>query len=82
VPQGNCTTSKTASPRHYGGGTKSVDNFMTNELPQRTMRHPKNLFFLEQFQIALPREWKAIILRRGCHRPGGCQSLPKSELPP
>jgi hypothetical protein len=58
---------------------KSIDTIMTKFLPQRTMQI---YFFFDQFQIALPREWKAIILRRGWHRPGGCQSLPQSELPP
>jgi hypothetical protein len=42
----------------------------------------QNFILFEQFQIALPLDWIGIILRASWHRPGGCQPIPKSELPP
>jgi hypothetical protein len=40
-----------------------------------------NFIFFGQFQIGLPLEWIAIILR-AWHRPGGCQPSQASDLPP
>jgi hypothetical protein len=39
-------------------------------------------YFFEQFQIALPPEWIAIILRIAGIRTGGCQPDTKKVLPP
>jgi hypothetical protein len=44
--------------------------------------HNANVIFFDGFQFALPLIWNGIILTADWHRPGGCQPLPKSELPP
>jgi hypothetical protein len=41
-----------------------------------------SFYFFDQFQIGLPPERIAIILRADWHRPGGCQPIPRHELPP
>src|SRR3954447_2878964 len=45
-------------------------------------RERQNYILFEQFQIALPDDAIGIILRINWYRPGGCQPIPKSELPP
>jgi hypothetical protein len=58
-----------------------IDNAMKN--PCRTaQRQISNHILFEQFQTALPPERIGIILRANWHRPGGCQPMPKRELPP
>jgi hypothetical protein len=44
--------------------------------------HNTDVIFFDGFQFALPLIWNGIILAANWHRPGGCQPIPKSELPP
>jgi hypothetical protein len=62
-------------------GAKSIDDLVMSHC--RNAQHEvRNYILFERFQFELPPDLNGIILRAGWHRPGGCQPIPKSELPP